>query len=39
MSETIEAIKLTYSKVTVRTSDRLLTFEASSSTWKEHRLY
>jgi hypothetical protein len=39
IGETIEAIKLTYSKATVRTSNRLLTFEASGSTWKEHRLY
>jgi hypothetical protein len=39
VNETLEDIKLTYSKVTVRTSDRLLTFEASGSTWKEHRLY
>jgi hypothetical protein len=39
MSETIESIKLTFRKVTVRTSDRLLTFETSGSTWKEHRLY
>ena len=38
MSETIEAIKLTFSKVTVRTSDRLLTFEATGSKWNEHRL-
>ena len=35
--ETIEAIKLTYSKATVRTSDRLLTFEASGLPWKEFR--
>ena len=37
--ETIEEIKLTYRKATVRTSDRLLTFEASGLTWKELRLY
>jgi hypothetical protein len=37
MSESIEAIKLTYSKVTVRTSDRLLTFETSGLPWKELR--
>ena len=37
--ESIEEIKLTYSKATVHTSERLLTFEASGSTWKEHRLY
>ena len=37
--ETIEEIKLTYSKATVRTSDRLLTFEASGLPWKELRLY
>jgi hypothetical protein len=35
--ETIEEIKLTYSKATVRTSDRLLTFEASGLPWKELR--
>ena len=35
--ETLQAIKMTYSKATVHTSDRLLTFEASGSTWKEHR--
>jgi len=39
MNETIEKAKLTHSKVTLQTSDRLLTFEASGSTWKEHRLY
>ncbi|MFC1882521.1 hypothetical protein ACFL2S_13630 [Thermodesulfobacteriota bacterium] len=39
MRETIKSIKLTYSKVTISTSDRLLTFETSGSTWKEHRLY
>jgi hypothetical protein len=39
MNETIEGIKLTFSKATVRTSDRLLSFEASGSTWKENRLY
>jgi hypothetical protein len=37
-SESIEEIKLTYSKATVRTSDRLLTFEASGLPWKELRL-
>ncbi len=37
--ETIEEIKLTYSKATVRTSDRLLTFEASGLLWKELGLY
>jgi hypothetical protein len=35
--ETIEEIKLTYSKATVRTSDRMLTFEASGLPWKELR--
>jgi hypothetical protein len=35
--ETIEEIKLTYSKATVRTSDRLLTFEASGLPWKALR--
>ena len=39
MSESIEEIKLTYGKATVRTSDRLLTFEASGLPWKELRLY
>ena len=38
MNEIIKSIKLTFSKVTVRTSDRLLTFEATGSTWNEHRL-
>jgi hypothetical protein len=37
--ETIEAIKVTASKATVRTSDRLLTFETKGSIWIEHRLY
>ena len=37
MSESIEEIKLTYGKATVRTSDRLLTFEASGLPWKELR--
>ena len=36
--ETIETIKITSSKATIRTSDRLLTFEASGSTWNERRL-
>jgi hypothetical protein len=39
INESIEEIKLTYSKATVRTSDRLLTFEALGSPWNEHRLY
>ena len=39
VNETIEKAKLTHSKVTLQTSDRLLTFEASGSTWKEYRLY
>jgi hypothetical protein len=34
---TVESIKITASKVTVRTSDRLLTFEASGLPWKEFR--
>ena len=38
LKETIESIKLTASKVTIRTSDRLLSFEAAGSTWNEHRL-
>jgi len=38
LKETIESIKLTASKVTIRTSDRLLFFEAAGSTWNEHRL-
>ena len=37
MNESIEEIKLTYSKATVRTPDRLLTFEASGLPWKELR--
>jgi hypothetical protein len=37
MSESIEEIKMTYSKATIRTSDRLLTFEASGLPWKELR--
>ena len=37
MNETIETIKMTYSKATIRTSDRLLTFEASGLPWKELR--
>jgi hypothetical protein len=36
--ETLEAIKITSSKATVRTSDRLLTFEAKGSAWHEYRL-
>ncbi len=36
--ETIESIKITSSKATVRTSDRLLTFEAIGSRWHEHKL-
>nr|WP_319574856.1 hypothetical protein [uncultured Desulfobacter sp.] len=36
--ETIEEVKVTSRKVIVRTSDRLLTFDASYSTWNEHRL-
>jgi F420-0:gamma-glutamyl ligase len=36
-SESLEKIKLTYSKATIRTSDRLLTFEASGLPWKELR--
>ena len=39
LSESIEEVKLTYRKAAVRTSDRLLTFEASGSTWNEHELY
>ena len=35
----VETIKVTSSKATVRTSDRLLTFEAKDSNWNEHRLY
>jgi hypothetical protein len=37
ISESIEEIKLTYRKATVRTSDHLLTFEASGLPWKELR--
>jgi hypothetical protein len=39
VGETVEEIKTTPSKATIRTSDRLLTFEASGSRWREHRLY
>ena len=39
VNETIEKAKLTHSKVTLQTSDRLLTFEASGSIWKEFRLH
>jgi hypothetical protein len=35
--ESVDEIKLTYSKATVRTSERLLTFEASGLSWKELR--
>ena len=38
-NETLEKLKLTYSKATVHTSERLLTFESSATTWKEHKLY
>jgi hypothetical protein len=38
IKETVEEIKATFSKVTVRTSDRLLSFVADSFTWKEHRI-
>jgi hypothetical protein len=37
--ETVEAIKITSGKATIRTSDRLLSFESTDSIWKEHRLY
>ena len=36
--ETIDAIKITESKATVRTSERLLSFEAKGSAWNEYRL-
>ena len=36
--ESIKDIKITASKATVRTSDRLLSFEENGSTWKEYRL-
>ncbi|MCU7926959.1 MAG: hypothetical protein KZQ97_11025 [Candidatus Thiodiazotropha sp. (ex Dulcina madagascariensis)] len=36
--ETVEAIKTTSSKATIRTPSRLLTFEAAGSRWNEHRL-
>jgi hypothetical protein len=36
--ETIGQIKLTSSKVTIQTSDRLLTFDAARSTWNEYKL-
>ena len=38
IKETVEEVKVTSSKVTVHTSDRLLSFVANGSTWKEHRL-
>ena len=38
IKETVEEIKATFSKVTVRTSDRVLSFVADSFTWKEHRI-
>ncbi len=36
--ETINGIKTTSSKATIHTSDRLLIFESTDATWKEHRL-
>jgi hypothetical protein len=36
--ETIDQIKLTSSKVTIQTSDRLLTFDPARSTWNEYKL-
>lgn len=36
--ETFDSMNITASKAVVRTSDRLLTFEAKNSTWREHRL-
>ena len=38
-NEALETLKLTYNKVTVRTSDRLLTFDSAGTNWKEHRLH
>jgi len=38
LKETIDSIKITASKVTIRTSDRLLSFEAKGTAWIEHRL-
>lgn len=38
LNETIEAIKITQNKATVRTPDRLLTFIGQNSTWFAHRL-
>ena len=38
VGETVEALKTTSGKATIRTSDRLLTFEASAATWREYRL-
>jgi hypothetical protein len=35
--ESVDEIKLTYSKTTIRTSDRFLTFEASGLSWKDLR--
>lgn len=39
LGETVAEIKLASIKATVRTSERLLTFEATGSTWNEHRLH
>ncbi len=38
VGEAMEALKTTSSKATIRTPDRLLTFEASAAVWREHRL-
>jgi hypothetical protein len=36
--ETLKEINITSSRATIHTSDRLLTFDATGSTWTEHRL-
>ena len=38
IKETVEEVKVTLNKATVRTSDRLLSFVADGFSWKEHRL-
>ena len=36
--EFLQDVKITSNKVTIRTSDRLLSFTSNSSVWNEHRL-
>ena len=38
IKETVEEVKVTLNKATVRTSDRLLSFVADGFAWKEHKL-